>query len=136
LFPVTAHSSARHTLLSVSFIHHEEIDKGRSQLITSLRPTLRPIISLKPNMSHNKAADDIEKVDVVDTVYPAHTHDPLDSKHLDQAHDKRYDAAAGFLADLATRPDAEQLMAPWTEEEERAVVRKVSRPGLGLLCSV
>ena len=69
---------------------------------------------------------DVEKSDVIDSVRPALAHDALDSKDLEQAHDKRFDAAAGFLADLATRPDAEQLMAPWTEEEERAVVRKVS----------
>ena len=79
-------------------------------------------------MTSNKPSDDIEKVDVINDVHPAHTHhDAMDSKHLDQAHDKRYDAAAGFLADLATRQDAEQLMAPWTEAEERAVVRKVRR---------
>lgn len=77
-------------------------------------------------MTSRVTETDIEKVDVIDNVHPAHAYDRLDSKHLEQAHDKRYDAAAGFLADLAARPDAEQLMAPWTEAEERAVVRKVS----------
>jgi hypothetical protein len=37
----------------------------------------------------------------------------------------QYDHAAGFLADLASRPDAAEIMAPWTAEEEKAVKRKV-----------
>lgn len=37
----------------------------------------------------------------------------------------QYDAAAIFFAELAQRPDADELMAPWTPEEEKAVKRKV-----------
>ncbi|CAK9783021.1 MFS general substrate transporter [Cutaneotrichosporon oleaginosum] len=36
-----------------------------------------------------------------------------------------YDVAAAFLANVAARPDGAALLAPWTEEEERRVRRKI-----------
>jgi hypothetical protein len=71
---------------------------------------------------------DNEKADIITGVDPTAPYDErISGKNLELAHDKQYDAAAGFLADLAARPDASELMAPWTEAEEKAVRRKVRR---------
>ncbi|KAK8864739.1 hypothetical protein IAR55_001995 [Kwoniella newhampshirensis] len=57
----------------------------------------------------------------------------VNTKALDEAQGREYDAAAAFFVDMASRPDAEQLMAPWTVEEEKAVVRKLDRIVLPLV---
>ncbi|WRT67613.1 uncharacterized protein IL334_004585 [Kwoniella shivajii] len=50
----------------------------------------------------------------------------INTKHLDEIkNEKAYDAGAQFFAELASRPDADDLMAPWTEAEEKAIVRKL-----------
>ncbi|OCF34543.1 allantoate permease [Kwoniella heveanensis BCC8398] len=49
----------------------------------------------------------------------------INTDKLNSAQEKNYDAAAAFFADLASRPDAADLMAPWTEAEEKAVKRKL-----------
>ncbi|ORY25474.1 major facilitator superfamily domain-containing protein [Naematelia encephala] len=46
-------------------------------------------------------------------------------KALNEEADRKYDTAAAFFVDLASRPDANDLMAPWTEAEEKAVRRKL-----------
>ncbi|KAK8869466.1 hypothetical protein IAR55_000030 [Kwoniella newhampshirensis] len=53
----------------------------------------------------------------------------------DLSEDKReiYDVAATFLTDVAARPDAFELLAPWTEAEENAVKRKLDRIVMPLL---
>lgn len=49
----------------------------------------------------------------------------INGKRADALFIFQYDAAAIFFAELARRPDADELMAPWTPKEEEAVKRKV-----------
>nr|XP_019012572.1 allantoate permease [Kwoniella pini CBS 10737]OCF51353.1 allantoate permease [Kwoniella pini CBS 10737] len=71
---------------------------------------------------------DREKGDMLDhTVVAHHTPDEpvINTKHLDEIKDRNYDVGAEFFAEMARRPDAHELMAPWTEEEEKAILRKL-----------
>ncbi|WVQ85371.1 hypothetical protein IAT38_007536 [Cryptococcus sp. DSM 104549] len=68
------------------------------------------------NMSHDAA------VHVVDTTI-----------QLSEEKRETYDVAAAFLADIAARPDAAELLAPWTPAEEKAVKRKMDRIVMPLL---
>ncbi|WVW82746.1 hypothetical protein I302_104757 [Kwoniella bestiolae CBS 10118] len=49
----------------------------------------------------------------------------VDPKDLTEDKLEIYDVAAAFLADIAKRPNAAELLAPWTPEEERAVKWKI-----------
>lgn len=73
-------------------------------------------------MSHTL---DPEKTDK--DVVAHHAPNDVDGKVRDLDHEEtqQYDAAATFFAELARRPDGEELMAPWTEAEERAIKRKL-----------
>ncbi|KAK4686967.1 MFS transporter, ACS family, allantoate permease, partial [Tremellales sp. Uapishka_1] len=50
---------------------------------------------------------------------------PVETLVLDGTKAHNYDAAAVFFAELASRPNADVLMAPWTAAEEKAVRRKL-----------
>ncbi|WWD16271.1 hypothetical protein CI109_100697 [Kwoniella shandongensis] len=54
-------------------------------------------------------------------------------KDLTEEKRETYDVAAAFLADVAARPDAAELLAPWTDAEENAVKRKLDRIVMVLL---
>ncbi|WRT67482.1 uncharacterized protein IL334_004454 [Kwoniella shivajii] len=49
----------------------------------------------------------------------------IPSTELSQDKLETYDVAAAFLAGIAKRPDAAELLAPWTPEEEKALKRKI-----------
>ncbi|RSH82837.1 hypothetical protein EHS25_005827 [Saitozyma podzolica] len=68
---------------------------------------------------------DAEKGDVVEPEVRPLDAPIVNPEKLDRDHRAEYDHAAGFLADLASRPDAAEIMAPWTAEEEKAVKRKI-----------
>ncbi|WVR04194.1 hypothetical protein IAU60_001194 [Kwoniella sp. DSM 27419] len=70
---------------------------------------------------------DAEKGDYVtdDRIDQVQHDEPVNTKNLDTIEHENYDSAAQFFVDMARRPDAAELMAPWTEAEERAVKRKL-----------
>nr|XP_031859423.1 uncharacterized protein CI109_005067 [Kwoniella shandongensis]KAA5526495.1 hypothetical protein CI109_005067 [Kwoniella shandongensis] len=72
-----------------------------------------------------------------DTTHNVVYYDPdepvVATKELNEEQAHEYDAAAAFFVELASRPDGDQLMAPWTAEEEKAVVRKLDRIVLPLV---
>ncbi|WWC95911.1 hypothetical protein V866_002778 [Kwoniella sp. B9012] len=71
--------------------------------------------------------DDREKGDIIEPQVVPHAPDEpvIHTKDLDAIKDKNYDVGAEYFAELAQRADAHEIMAPWTEAEEKAVLRKL-----------
>ena len=64
--------------------------------------------------------------------------DIVDVKHLpavgaNEHLGKTDDVAGRFIASIAERPDGAELLAPWTEEEEKKVLRKADMIVLPLM---
>ncbi|WWC88845.1 uncharacterized protein L201_003760 [Kwoniella dendrophila CBS 6074] len=49
----------------------------------------------------------------------------IGTKNLDEIKERNYDVGAEFFAELAQRPDAAELMAPWTDAEEKVILKKL-----------
>ncbi|KAK6908371.1 hypothetical protein I203_102372 [Kwoniella mangroviensis CBS 8507] len=71
--------------------------------------------------------DDREKGDMIEPQVIPHAPDEpvIHTKDLDAIKDKNYDVGAEYFAELAQRADAHEIMAPWTEAEEKSVLRKL-----------
>ncbi|OWZ44650.1 allantoate permease [Cryptococcus neoformans c45] len=100
----------------------------KGEVYSGKRMALIPQYGVKrDSMDKMETNYDVEKVDLDrhDVLYVPDVAPVATGKQLDEKQNRNYDAAAIFFAELAQRPDADELMAPWTPEEEKAVKRKL-----------